>query len=47
LRIVFISAIALFAIVNLLVFTINLPHLKKKKEDVEEVEGEGRVGNGT
>jgi hypothetical protein len=47
LRIVFISAIALFAIVNLLVFTINLPHLKKKKEDLEDADGEGGVGNGT
>lgn len=31
LRLVFISAIAMFVIVNALVFTIKLPHLKKKE----------------
>jgi hypothetical protein len=49
LRIVFISAIAMFFIVNILVFAIELPHLKKKAADVEErEEDEGtRVGRGT
>ena len=47
LRIVFISAIAMFFIANILVFAIELPHLKKKKEaDVEGEDGAG-VGNGT
>lgn len=35
LRIVFISAIAMFFIVNVLVFAIKLPHLKKKESDAE------------
>ncbi|KAH7395018.1 major facilitator superfamily domain-containing protein [Phaeosphaeria sp. MPI-PUGE-AT-0046c] len=35
LRIVFISAVAMFFIVNLLVFAIRLPHLKKKETDAE------------
>jgi fucose permease len=40
LRIVFISAIAMFAIVNILVFAIKLPHLKRKKaEDLEDESG--------
>ncbi|KAF2829176.1 MFS general substrate transporter [Ophiobolus disseminans] len=48
LRIVFISAIAMFVIVNILVFAIELPHLKKKKADPEGEEGEGAgVANGT
>jgi hypothetical protein len=46
LRIVFISAIAMFFIVNILVFAIELPHLKKKRADVEEREEEA-VENGT
>jgi surface polysaccharide O-acyltransferase-like enzyme len=36
LRIVFISAIGIYVIVNLLVFTIKLPHLKKKSREAEE-----------
>ncbi|KAF2026424.1 MFS general substrate transporter [Setomelanomma holmii] len=36
LRIVFISAIAMFVIVNILVFAIELPHLKKKGKDSED-----------
>lgn len=37
----------MFFIVNILVFAIELPHLKKKGGDVEEREvGEDEVGNG-
>ncbi|EMD95408.1 hypothetical protein COCC4DRAFT_46067 [Bipolaris maydis ATCC 48331] len=36
LRLVFISAMATFVIVNALVFAIKLPHLKKKKEPISE-----------
>ncbi|KAH9881913.1 hypothetical protein J1614_001084 [Plenodomus biglobosus] len=40
LRLVFISAIVMFVIVNALVFAIQLPHLRKKKKDaVEEPDG--------
>lgn len=35
LRIVFVSAIGMFFIVNMLVFAIKLPHLKKKESDAE------------
>jgi surface polysaccharide O-acyltransferase-like enzyme len=35
LSIVFVSAIGIYVIVNLLVFTIKLPHLKKKDRDAE------------
>jgi hypothetical protein len=42
LRIVFISALAVFVIVNILVFAIQLPHLKKKEVDAEN-EDEGRT----
>jgi fucose permease len=38
LRLVFISAIAMFVIVNALVFTIKLPHLKKKEASSEDGE---------
>jgi len=49
LRIVFISAIATFVVVNILVFAIKLPHLTRKKaEDAEGEDGEGLgVGNGS
>jgi flagellar biosynthesis/type III secretory pathway M-ring protein FliF/YscJ len=40
LRIVFFFAVAVFVIVNILVFAIRLPHLKKKEGDVEEEEEE-------
>ncbi|KAH7088989.1 major facilitator superfamily domain-containing protein [Paraphoma chrysanthemicola] len=43
LRIVFISAIAMFVIVNILVFAIELPHLKKKGKDSED-EAEDQSG---
>jgi hypothetical protein len=46
LRIVFISAIAMFLIVNILVFAIELPHLKKKGGDDEGENGEA-AGSGT
>jgi hypothetical protein len=38
LRLVFISAIAMFIIVNILVFAIELPQLKKSKVHDEEEE---------
>ncbi|KAF1945234.1 MFS general substrate transporter [Clathrospora elynae] len=41
LRLVFILAIAMFVIVNVLVFTIKLRHLKKKQPSTENVEEEG------
>jgi flagellar biosynthesis/type III secretory pathway M-ring protein FliF/YscJ len=40
LRIVFFFAVAVFVVVNILVFAIRLPHLKKKEGDVEEEEEE-------
>jgi hypothetical protein len=43
---VFISAIAMFFIVNLLVFAIELPHLKKKERDAEG-QGDQGAGDGT
>ncbi|KAH8722337.1 major facilitator superfamily domain-containing protein [Phaeosphaeriaceae sp. PMI808] len=43
LRIVFISAFAVFVIVNILVFAIELPHLKKRVQDSENEE-EGANG---
>jgi MFS family permease len=42
LRIVFFFAVAVFLIVNILVFAIRLPHLKKKEGDVEEEEEENQ-----
>ncbi|KAJ4368155.1 hypothetical protein N0V83_006511 [Neocucurbitaria cava] len=42
LRLVFIFAIAMFVIVNALVFAINLPHLKKKESNDDEDEGDER-----
>lgn len=38
LRLVFISAIVMFVIVNALVFSIKLPHLKKKETSSEDGE---------
>jgi ABC-type spermidine/putrescine transport system permease subunit II len=44
LRIVFISAIVAFVIVNILVFAIQLPHLKKKEADAENEDERGTGG---
>jgi hypothetical protein len=41
LRIVFFFAVAVFVIVNILVFAIRLPHLKKKEGDAEDEERSG------
>ena len=42
LRLVFISAIVIFVIVNALVFSIQLPHLKKKEASSEDGDENGR-----
>jgi hypothetical protein len=40
---VFFFAVAVFVVVNILVFAIRLPHLKKKEGDVEEEEEQRRT----
>lgn len=47
LRVTFISAIAVFVVVNILVLTIRLPNLKPQKGDASEEEGDENDSDGS